>query len=96
MSEVFAKNAGKFLPSDNIIYGVDMTGSTDMGDLSQIMPVIQPTMGGFVGNLHTKDFMVCDEEFVYITASKILALTVYDLLKDNAKLAKEIKSNFNK
>ena len=96
VSEVFAKNAGKFLPSDNIIYGVDMTGSTDMGDLSQIMPVIQPTMGGFVGNLHTKDFMVCDEEFVYITASKILALTVYDLLKDNAKLAKEIKSNFNK
>ena len=73
-----------------------MTGSTDMGDLGYIMPVIQPTMGGFEGALHSKNFNITDPENVYVTASKILALTVYDLLKDGAKKAFEIKASFKK
>ena len=71
-----------------------MTGSTDMGDLSQIMPAIQPTMGGFNGPLHGKDFEISDKETVYISASKILAATVYDLLKNDAEKAKKIKESF--
>ena len=96
VSKAFAENTAKFLSDDDILYGIDMTGSTDMGDLSQVMPVIQPTMGGFSGLLHGKDFTVSDKEFTYITASKILALTAYDLLKDNARLGKKIKEDFKK
>lgn len=96
LTEVFERNARQFLDSEQITYGVDMVGSTDMGDLGQIMPVIQPTMGGFSGRQHGVDFAVNDPEFVYITASKMLACTVYDLLKDNAKAAKKICSDFKK
>ena len=71
-----------------------MTGSTDMGDLSEIMPAIQPTMGGFTGALHSKDFKTADKEAVYISASKILACTAYDLLKNGAEKAIEIKNSF--
>lgn len=71
-----------------------MTGSTDMGDLSKIMPVIQPTMGGFNGALQSKDFKIADKEAVYISAAKILACTAYDLLKNGAKNARMIKENF--
>ena len=85
-----------FTESDNIYHNVNMTGSTDMGDLSEIMPVIQPTMGGFSGALHSKEFEIVDKEAVYISASKILACTAYDLLKNGAKKAIEIKSNFKK
>ena len=94
VTEAFAENVRAFLAPEQIRYHVDMTGSTDMGDLSQLIPSIQPTMGGFAGHLHGKDFSITDKEFVYITASKILACTVYDLLKDNAELAKKIREDF--
>ena len=96
MSEIFENNALLFTQPENVYHGVNMTGSTDIGDLSQIIPCIQPTMGGFSGALHGKDFAISDEEAVYITGSKLLALTVYDLLKDGAKLAREVKENFKK
>lgn len=94
LSKVFEDNALMFLSSENIEHYKDMTGSTDMGDVSNIIPAIQPTLGGFDGALHSKDFSIVDKEYVYVTASKILACTVYDLIKDNAKIAKTIKSKF--
>lgn len=94
LSDVFEDNALMFLSDENIEHFKDMTGSTDMGDVSLIMPSIQPTLGGFEGALHSKEFSIADKELVYITASKILACTVYDLVKDNAKIAKEIKAQF--
>ena len=94
LSKVFEENALLFTPCENIYHNINMTGSTDMGDLSQIMPAIQPTMGGFEGPLHGKDFKIADKEAAYITASKILAATAYDLLKDGAKKALEIVKNF--
>ncbi len=96
LSAVFEENAKAFIEPQNIHQYQDMTGSTDMGDVSQRLPAIQPTMGGFTGALHSKEFAVADPELAYITASKILACTAYDLLKDNAKLAKAIKENFNR
>ena len=96
LSKVFEENARLFVSDENIFHGINMTGSTDMGDLSLIMPAIQPTMGGFDGALHSKEFTIKDKETVYITSSKILALTAYDLLKDGAKRAKEIIENFKK
>ena len=96
LSKVFEDNALLFVPDDYVYHGVDMTGSTDMGDLSEIIPSIQPTMGGFSGALHSKDFTIKDKESAYITSAKILALTAYDLLADGGKKAIEIKENFKK
>ncbi len=94
LSKVFEDNALMFLDENSIDYHKDMTGSTDMGDVSDLIPAIQPTIGGFEGALHSKEFAIADKEFVYITASKILACTVYDLVKDNAKTANAIKEAF--
>lgn len=95
LSAVFEENALMFTSEDNIYHNINMTGSTDMGDLSEIMPAIQPTMGGFSGALHGKDFAIADKEAVYISASKILACTAYDLLKNGAEKAIAIKEGFN-
>ena len=53
-------------------------------------------MGGFSGALHSKKFVISDKETAYISAAKILACTAYDLLKDGAVKAVEIKNNFKK
>ena len=81
VSRVFEENVRMFYGENEITYGQDMTGSTDMGDVSQALPSIQPTMGGFAGALHSKEFAITDPEAVYITASKLLACTAYDLVK---------------
>lgn len=94
LSRIFEDNALEFISSDDVEHFVDMTGSTDMGDVSLILPAIQPTIGGFDGALHSKDFLVADKEFVYITASKILACTVYDLIKDNCAMARKVVCDF--
>ncbi len=84
LGKVFEENAKK-ITGEKIHHGMDMTGSTDMGDLSAKIPCIQPTMGGFSGSAHGKDFRVCDEDAAYIMPAKIMACTVYDILKNSAK-----------
>lgn len=95
LSAIFAENAKTFLDEGDFIQGQNMTGSTDMGDVSQVMPIIQPTMGGFVGALHSSDFAIVDPEWVYVTAAKLLACTVYDLVKNNAAEARRILKKHN-
>lgn len=96
LSAVFEENSLMFTSPENIFHNINMTGSTDMGDLSEIMPAIQPTMGGFSGALHSKEFEIADKEAVYISASKILACTLFDLLSNGAEKAINIKNNFRK
>jgi metal-dependent amidase/aminoacylase/carboxypeptidase family protein len=46
------------------------SGSTDMGDLSTIMPVVHPYAGGATGTGHGKDFYIVDPEAACITNAK--------------------------
>ena len=54
--------------------------STDMGDISSIMPALHPYGGGAVGTPHEDDFVVANPEAAYITSAKLLALDTIDLL----------------
>lgn len=94
MSNIFAKNAESIVGAENIHYGIDMVGSSDMGDLSHIMPVIQPTMGGFYSSAHSSEFKIVDKYAAYIAPAKIMAMTVVDLLANDARRALEIKKSF--
>ena len=92
--ELFALNAESLISAESVIRGVDMIGSTDMGDLSALMPVIQPTMGGFRGQAHSREFEIADEDAAYIVPAKAMAMTVVDLLADGASGGRKIKSGF--
>ncbi len=94
LGEAFATEAQRVMGSDCVVRGVDMIGSTDMGDLSHLMPCIQPTMGGFLGDAHAKNFRLCDSSKSYLLGGEILANLVIELLKDDAALAKTIRSSF--
>ena len=92
LTALFEKNAdGAGIP---VIRGFDMTGSTDMGDLGHILPIIQPCMGGFNGNLHAADFAVADKVAAYVQPAKLMAMTVIDLLADGAEGALAVKRDF--
>ena len=65
-------------------------GSTDMGDLSQIMPAIHPYTGGAKGTGHGADYMVRDYEQAVINPAKAMAMTVIDLLARDGGRAKQV------
>ncbi|MDR3139865.1 MAG: amidohydrolase [Treponema sp.] len=65
------------------------TGSTDVGDLQHIQPVLTFSTGGTKGAYHSPLFEIIDEEEAYIATAKIFALGAYRLLKDNAAAARE-------
>ena len=95
LSSVMEQAAGELLGKDALVFGKEITGSTDIGDLSYLIPVIQPSVGGFAGKLHSRDFKIANEHTAYITAAKILADTAAALLYDGAKAAKRVKDNFS-
>lgn len=71
-------------------FAVHNAASTDVGDLSHRMPVINFTFSGFTGTLHGADFRITNEEKAYILPAKLAALTMYRLLKNNAEQAREL------
>ncbi|MBQ8268024.1 MAG: amidohydrolase [Clostridia bacterium] len=86
--------AKELIGVENIISDYTLVGSTDMGDISSIMPAIQPSIGGFKGGLHSKDFKICDEDAAIILPAKLMTLAAVELLFDNAAKAQTVKESF--
>ena len=66
------------------------SGSTDMGDVSQVIPVLHPYMGGAEGPGHAATFAIVDKQLGYVLPAKALAAMVVDLLADGAAGAREV------
>jgi amidohydrolase len=94
LSALFESNARDLLGKDAARTSAFSGGSTDMGDISHIIPSIHPYIGGIKGAAHTRSFQVVDLDMVSVIPAKILAMTVIDLLWDGAAEAKRIKEEF--
>ena len=70
--------------------GVYSTGSTDMGDLSRIMPVIHPYAPGAVGTAHGADYYIADPERASVGSAKWQLEMLRPFLSDGAAKAKKI------
>ena len=90
LAEVFRSNAVTLVGEEHIGRVSHRTGSTDMGDVSQLMPVIHPYVGGASGLGHGADYVVEDYSLAVVTGAKALAGTVVDLLADGSARAGEI------
>ena len=70
------------------------SGSTDMGDVSCIMPAIHPYAPGSIGTGHGNDYYVNDVDNACIGSAKWQLSMIEILLSNGAKRAKEIVENF--
>jgi hypothetical protein len=61
-----------------------------MGDLSQIMPVLHPYVGGARGSGHGPDYAIVDGPLAYLAPAKALAAMVIDLLAGGAEGARRV------
>lgn len=94
MTDLFSANAASIIGADGIKQLNHHAASTDMGDLAHIMPVIHPWIGGVKGSAHTREFEVVDPEMAYVISAQCMAMTVIDLLADNAESAEEVLKTF--
>ncbi|OCG21910.1 MULTISPECIES: amidohydrolase [unclassified Gilliamella] len=94
LNELLKRNAEALIGKENVSVAPHMTGSTDTGDLSHIMPVSHPWIGSVRGVLHGKDYTVFDEEMAYIRPAQMMACTIIDLLYDDAKPAQTLMSGY--
>lgn len=79
---------------DSFVELYETAGSTDLGDMSQLMPCMHIWTDGITGGLHTKDYRLDDPEEAYILPAKMMAMTIIDLLYEDAKEAKDILAEF--
>ena len=85
LTELHRANAESLVGSDRVHEFGRRGGSTDMGDLTQIMPGIHPYVGGAVGRSnHAEDMVVDNYDLAVLDAGKAMAMTVVDLLTAGA------------
>lgn len=66
------------------------TGSTDMGDVSAIMPAVHPYGAGAIGTGHGMDYFINEPERACIAPAKCLLIMADRLLSNDAALAKKV------
>jgi len=94
MSKYFVANASAQLGADNVTQMGHRSGSTDMGDISHVMPTLHPYISGASGSGHGADYKITDPKLAYVENAKQLALMAVDMLWDGAKNAKGIIADF--
>lgn len=65
-------------------------GSSDIGDLTMLMPCIQPSMMGAKGTGHGADYYVTDPDLAVVGAAKWQLAMLHHLLRDSAAAARSI------
>ncbi|HTD80037.1 MAG TPA: amidohydrolase [Chloroflexota bacterium] len=91
---MFRANAVSVVGADNVRDKGHGGGSTDMGDISHILPTVHPYAGGAAGAGHGADYRIEDYTRAVLNPARALAMTVVDLLSDNAREAKRVKAEF--
>lgn len=94
LAQVFRRNAEALVGTERYVTQGHRTGSTDMGDVSQIMPAVQGYMSGASGTGHGADYMITDPRFAYLGQAQALAMTAIDLLYGDAGTANEILRDY--
>ena len=92
---LYKSNAAELVGEEKLQRLTHRTGSTDMGDISQLMPVIHPYVEAASGNGHGIDYVIDDYDLAVVTGAKAMAMTVIDLLADGASNASRIVSENN-
>jgi amidohydrolase len=94
LNDLFAENAKTAMPAVKIIDAGHFSASTDMGDVSHLMPAIHPFIGGTDGLLHGADFKVVNFNAAALLPGKAFAGMIIDLLGDGAAKAKALLKDY--
>ena len=90
LDQAAAQAADDVLGKGHVNQGGHNCGSTDLGDLNEVIPGIQVFVNYMHGVHHAADYRIADRK-IYETASLFLAAMACRLLDDGGALAKKVK-----
>ncbi len=93
LQDLFQRNAADLVGEAHIMVMParrNRGGSTDMGDLSHLMPVCHPYTSGAVGPGHSKEYLITDYEAAVVNPAKLMAMVAIDLLADGGATGQEV------
>ena len=98
LADIYRENAIALVGRDQVKEIGHRTGSTDMGDISHLMPAIHPYAGGAEGTGHGADYRIADPQAAIVRPAKAMAMTVLDLLAGRAaeQIVREARPRFTK
>lgn len=81
---------------ETVLYEPDSwgSGSTDMGDLTAVMPALHPYISGASGHGHGNDYVISSFDSAVMDSARVQVRFVELLLENDAAKAKEILANF--
>lgn len=94
LSRLYAENAAALCPELRLAEQEQQLACSDLGDVSQLMPVLYPQTGGVDGAGHGVDFRVTDFHAAVLLPAKAFAATLYDLLCRDAEQARAVLAAF--
>ena len=95
MLEIYKQAVNTMLPEKEYYYNERIGGgSTDMGDLCCIMPVIHPYASGATGNSHGSEYYITDPVAACVDSAKVQVAMLKLLLSNGAEQAKKIIDEF--
>lgn len=94
LDHLFASNMAAILGGEAVGQTGHQTASTDIGDVTHLMPGLHAYVKAGKGKIHTEEFVIVDPRLAYVESAKGLALTVVDLLWDGAREGLSIKEGY--
>ncbi len=95
--DLFRQNSVNLLNENRVLVmppARNRGGSTDMGDLSHILPSVHPYTGGAQGAGHSNEYLITDYQQAVVNPAKIMAMSVIDLLADGGAKGRQVVSSF--
>ena len=90
LDDLHQRNVQAIAPGAPFTRGIYRPSSTDMGDVSMIIPSLHGYFRGFAGTAHTDDFLAVDPQQAYVDSAKMLAMDAIDLLWGDASCGRKI------
>ena len=69
------------------------TASSDMGDISCVMPAVHPSIGGAQGTAHGMDYTIADPYTACVVSAKVQIGVLAHLLENDGAEAKNVLAN---
>ena len=94
LADVVIPNVEQIFGKECVGYRGHSGSCTDTGDVSHLVPTIQPSMTGASGSGHGADWTIADPSAAYLSPGKTLAMTAIDLLGGDADQAQSILASW--
>ena len=91
LKELFRETAADLLGEERVAFNNNWgTGSSDMGDVSCVMPMLHPYIGGAAGSSHSDGYRIVDPVRACVDSAKVQCAALVRLLENDAAAAKRI------